>query len=185
MASSVSSVDLHSYRVLLGVCTERAPLSSSVTCAQSLSVVHGGRDIVNCQCDDARIRAACVVANAACAHMDDRAGKNGKNAQRNLGAKNHAVILPNPDPKCIKNQLVGASAGGETWDMGDHNARTSRVLGLGAGRGIFSSLHHPELRKTAAPSEIPMLVNAQQRRLAATSKRAAPLLGDSQNALSK
>jgi len=52
-----------------------------------------------------------VGGNNAGAHIYDRAGKNGKRAQCNLGAKNHAVILPDADPTSVVNQLVGASCG--------------------------------------------------------------------------
>lgn len=38
-------------------------------------------------------------------------GQNGKRAQCNLGAKNHAIVLPDADPESVVNQLVGASCG--------------------------------------------------------------------------
>ncbi|CAK0889730.1 unnamed protein product [Prorocentrum cordatum] len=77
-----------------------------------LNVVHGAHDTVNFLCDSEHIRAVSFVGgNAAGAHIHQRAGKNGKRAQCNLGAKNHAVVLPDADPESVVNQLVGASCG--------------------------------------------------------------------------
>ncbi|CAJ1369152.1 unnamed protein product [Effrenium voratum] len=145
-------VDVHSYRVPLGVCagiapfnfpamiplwmfppatttgntflmkpSERVPLSSIKLAEMAndcglppgvLNVVHGGHDTVNFMCDNEHIRAVSFVGgNAAGAHIYERAGKNGKRAQCNLGAKNHAIVLPDADPESVVNQLVGASCG--------------------------------------------------------------------------
>merc|ERR1719324_20337 len=77
-----------------------------------LNVVHGAHDTVNFLCDNKHIRAVSFVGgNAAGAHIYERASRNGKRAQCNLGAKNHAVILPDADPASVVNQLVGASVG--------------------------------------------------------------------------
>jgi len=147
-----SSVDVHSYRLPLGVCagicpfnfpamiplwmyppavtagntfllkpSERVPMSALMLAEMAhdcglpagvLNVVHGGHDTVNFMCDDEHIRAVSFVGgNVAGAHIYERAGKNGKRAQCNLGAKNHAVILPDADPESVINQIVGASCG--------------------------------------------------------------------------
>ncbi|OLQ01047.1 Methylmalonate-semialdehyde dehydrogenase [acylating], mitochondrial [Symbiodinium microadriaticum] len=147
-----NSVDVHSYRVPLGVCagiapfnfpamiplwmfppattagntfllkpSERVPLSAVMLAEMAhdcglppgvLNVVHGGHDTVNFLCDDEHIRAVSFVGgNAAGAHIYERAGRNGKRAQCNLGAKNHAIVLPDADPESVVNQLVGASCG--------------------------------------------------------------------------
>lgn len=77
-----------------------------------VNVVHGAHDTVNFLCDNEHIRAVSFVGgNAAGAHIYQRAGKNGKRAQCNLGAKNHAVVLPDADRQSVVNQLVGASIG--------------------------------------------------------------------------
>mmetsp|Transcript_20543 Transcript_20543/g.44893 ORF Transcript_20543/g.44893 Transcript_20543/m.44893 type:complete len:522 (-) Transcript_20543:236-1801(-) len=77
-----------------------------------LNVVHGGHETVNFLCDSEVIRAISFVGgNAAGAHIYERAARNGKRAQCNLGAKNHAVILPDADPKNVVNQLTGAGVG--------------------------------------------------------------------------
>merc|ERR1719463_707544 len=77
-----------------------------------LNVVHGGHDTVNFLCDDDHIRAISFVGgNAAGAHIYERASRNGKRAQCNMGAKNHAVVLPDADPTTVINALSGASCG--------------------------------------------------------------------------
>jgi len=147
-----NSVDVHSYRLPLGVCagicpfnfpamiplwmyppavtagntfllkpSERVPLSAMMLAEMAhdcglppgvLNVVHGAHDTVNFMCDNEHIRAVSFVGgNAAGAHIFERAGRNGKRAQCNLGAKNHAVILPDADPQSVINQIVGASCG--------------------------------------------------------------------------
>eukprot|EP00931_Biecheleriopsis_adriatica_P025013 TRINITY_DN1545_c0_g1_i2.p1 TRINITY_DN1545_c0_g1~~TRINITY_DN1545_c0_g1_i2.p1 ORF type:complete len:546 (+),score=113.22 TRINITY_DN1545_c0_g1_i2:75-1640(+) len=152
LANVANSVDVHSYRIPLGVCggiapfnfpamiplwmfppavtagntfllkpSERVPLSAVMLAEMAnecglppgvLNLVHGGHDTVNFICDNSHIRAVSFVGgNAAGAHIYERAGKNGKRAQCNLGAKNHAVILPDADPTSVVNQLVGASCG--------------------------------------------------------------------------
>merc|ERR1719191_1273489 len=101
--------------------SERVPLTSIMLAEMVhdcglppgvLNVIHGAHDTVNFLCDDERIKAVSFVGgNAAGAHIYERAGKNGKRAQCNLGAKNHAVVLPDADKQSVINQLVGASFG--------------------------------------------------------------------------
>mmetsp|Transcript_32582 Transcript_32582/g.86743 ORF Transcript_32582/g.86743 Transcript_32582/m.86743 type:complete len:431 (-) Transcript_32582:237-1529(-) len=146
------SVDIHSYRVPLGVAagiapfnfpamiplwmfppavtagntflmkpSERVPLTAVMLAEMAndcglppgvLNIVHGGHDTVNFICDNEHIKAVSFVGgNIAGAHIYERAGKNGKRAQCNMGAKNHAVILPDADPRSVVNQIVGASCG--------------------------------------------------------------------------
>jgi malonate-semialdehyde dehydrogenase (acetylating)/methylmalonate-semialdehyde dehydrogenase len=152
LANVASAVDVHSYRIPLGVtagicpfnfpamiplwmfpvsCTagntmlmkpsERVPLSATklVELAHDVglppgvcNVIHGGHDTVNFLCDNSHVRAVSFVGgNAAGMHIYNRCGQNGKRAQCNMGAKNHAVVLPDADPESVINQLVGASGG--------------------------------------------------------------------------
>ncbi|KAJ8607110.1 hypothetical protein CTAYLR_009159 [Chrysophaeum taylorii] len=78
----------------------------------ALNVVHGTRDAVNFVCDAPEIRAVSFVGgNAAGEHVFDRATKNGKRVQANLGAKNHAVVLPDADKNKTLDALAAASMG--------------------------------------------------------------------------
>merc|ERR1712203_1013685 len=59
------------------------------------NIVHGTKDCVNFLCDNKHIQAVSFVgSNVAGEHIFQRASANGKRAQCNMGAKNHAVILP-------------------------------------------------------------------------------------------
>eukprot|EP00440_Ansanella_granifera_P044167 gb/GFBE01047865.1/.p1 GENE.gb/GFBE01047865.1/~~gb/GFBE01047865.1/.p1 ORF type:complete len:522 (+),score=143.09 gb/GFBE01047865.1/:1-1566(+) len=152
LANVANSVDVHSYRIPLGVCagiapfnfpamiplwmfppavtagntflmkpSERVPLTAVMLAEMAndcglppgvVNVVHGAHDTVNFMCDNEHIRAVSFVGgNAAGAHIYQRAGANGKRAQCNLGAKNHAIVLPDADPTSVVNQLTGASCG--------------------------------------------------------------------------
>lgn len=77
-----------------------------------LNVVHGAHDTVNFMCDDDSIKAISFVgANAAGEHIQERATRQGKRVQANLGAKNHAVVLPDADKEAALNAIAGAAFG--------------------------------------------------------------------------
>jgi len=77
-----------------------------------LNVVHGSKDCVNFLCDAPPIRAVSFVGgNAAGEYIYDRATKNGKRCQANLGAKNHAVVMPDANKDATLDALVAASMG--------------------------------------------------------------------------
>jgi len=76
------------------------------------NVVHGAHDTVNFICDNSHIKAISFVgANRAGEHIHDRGTKNGKRVQSNMGAKNHATILPDADKEATLNSLAGAAFG--------------------------------------------------------------------------
>lgn len=181
-----NSVDVHSYRVPLGVaagicpfnfpamiplwmfppaCTagntfllkpsERVPLTAvklaelALECGLPpgvLNVVHGAHDTVNFLCDNKHVRAVSFVGgNAAGAHIYQRAGRNGKRAQCNLGAKNHAVILPDAEPTSVINQLVGAGFGA----AGQRCMATSVAVFVGNSRELI-----PKIAEEAAKLQV-------------------------------
>lgn len=77
-----------------------------------LNVVHGAVDTVNFICDEPHIRAISFVGgNQAGIHIFERGTKNGKRVQSNLGAKNHATILPDADKEGTINAIIGAAFG--------------------------------------------------------------------------
>eukprot|EP00475_Leptophrys_vorax_P002387 TRINITY_DN11330_c0_g2_i1.p1 TRINITY_DN11330_c0_g2~~TRINITY_DN11330_c0_g2_i1.p1 ORF type:complete len:410 (-),score=25.90 TRINITY_DN11330_c0_g2_i1:204-1364(-) len=77
-----------------------------------LNVVHGTHDVVNWMCDDPAIRAVSFVgSDKAGRHIYARAAMHGKRVQCNMGAKNHAVVMPDADPQAAVNALVGAAFG--------------------------------------------------------------------------
>ena len=77
-----------------------------------VNVIHGGVDAVNFLCDAPPVRAISFVGgNKAGEHIFDRGTRNGKRVQANLGAKNHAVVLPDADKETTLNALAGAAFG--------------------------------------------------------------------------
>ncbi|XP_062187138.1 methylmalonate-semialdehyde dehydrogenase [acylating], mitochondrial-like [Phragmites australis] len=77
-----------------------------------LNIVHGTHDVVNNICDDERIKAVSFVgSNTAGMHIYSRASASGKRVQCNMGAKNHAIILPDADRNATLNALIAAGFG--------------------------------------------------------------------------
>ncbi|KAJ7900192.1 methylmalonate-semialdehyde dehydrogenase [Mycena olivaceomarginata] len=77
-----------------------------------LNVVHGGVPTVNAICDHPDIKAVSFVGgDRAGRHIYERATKNGKRAQANLGAKNHAILMPDANRNLALNSIVGAAFG--------------------------------------------------------------------------
>ncbi|GFR48792.1 hypothetical protein Agub_g10740 [Astrephomene gubernaculifera] len=93
--------------VMLADLAQQAGLPKGV-----LNIVHGSRDVVNWICDDPTIRAISFVgSNAAGRYIYARGCAAGKRVQSNLGAKNHAVIMPDADVDSTVKALAGAAFG--------------------------------------------------------------------------
>lgn len=77
-----------------------------------LNVVHGGPDVVNAICDHPDIKAISFVGSTKVGtHVYNRATQNGKRAQCMMGAKNHAIVLPDANKEQTLNSLLGAAFG--------------------------------------------------------------------------
>eukprot|EP00775_Hariotina_reticulata_P009074 gene9074-9244_t len=77
-----------------------------------LNIVHGTHDVVNRILDHPDIAAISFVGgDAAGRYIYQRAAANGKRVQCNLGAKNHAVVLPDADEDATVKALTGAAFG--------------------------------------------------------------------------
>ncbi|CAM4069488.1 CoA-acylating methylmalonate-semialdehyde dehydrogenase [Psychrobacter arenosus] len=77
-----------------------------------LNVVHGGKATVDAICDHPDIKAVSFVGSTNVGkHVYERAGQAGKRVQCMMGAKNHAVILPDANKEQTLNQLAGAAFG--------------------------------------------------------------------------
>lgn len=77
-----------------------------------LNVVHGGEDAVNALCDHPDIKAISFVGSTKVGtHVYQRASLAGKRAQCMMGAKNHAVVLPDANKEQTLNNLAGAAFG--------------------------------------------------------------------------
>jgi len=77
-----------------------------------LNVVHGGEDVVNALCDHHDIKAVSFVGSTRVGtHVYNRACQAGKRVQCMMGAKNHAIVLPDANKEQTLNNLVGAAFG--------------------------------------------------------------------------
>ncbi|CDF94240.1 MULTISPECIES: CoA-acylating methylmalonate-semialdehyde dehydrogenase [unclassified Pseudomonas] len=106
-----------------------------------LNVVHGGKDVVDALCTHKDIKAVSFVGSTAVGtHVYDLAGRHGKRVQSMMGAKNHAVVLPDANREQTLNALVGAGFGA----AGQRCMATSVVVMVGAARQWL-----PELKTLA------------------------------------
>ncbi|KAJ1379635.1 Aldehyde/histidinol dehydrogenase, partial [Ochromonadaceae sp. CCMP2298] len=77
-----------------------------------LQVIHGSEDTVNFLCDAPSVRAISFVGgDPAGKHIHARGTSQGKRVQANLGAKNHATVMPDADKATVINAILGAAFG--------------------------------------------------------------------------
>lgn len=116
--------------------SERVPNTSMLIgelCVQAglpagvLNIVNGSRQVVNAICDDVRIKAVSFVgsdkggehiyhrslaANGSAGSPPGSAGQHSnKRVQANLGAKNHAILMPDANKNAALNAVAGAAFG--------------------------------------------------------------------------
>ncbi len=77
-----------------------------------LNVVHGAAEVVDALCDHPDIRAISFVGSTRVGtHVYNRATLAGKRVQCMMGAKNHAIVLPDAHKEQTLNALLGAAFG--------------------------------------------------------------------------
>jgi malonate-semialdehyde dehydrogenase (acetylating)/methylmalonate-semialdehyde dehydrogenase len=77
-----------------------------------LNVVHGGKRVVDAICTHPDIAAVSFVGSTAVGtHVYSLASAHGKRVQCMMGAKNHAVVMPDANKEQSLNSLVGATFG--------------------------------------------------------------------------
>lgn len=77
-----------------------------------LNVVHGGENAVNAICDHPDIKAVSFVGSTKVGtHVYNRASLAGKRVQCMMGAKNHAIVLPDASKEQTLNAIAGAAFG--------------------------------------------------------------------------
>jgi malonate-semialdehyde dehydrogenase (acetylating)/methylmalonate-semialdehyde dehydrogenase len=93
--------------MLLAELATEASLSPKV-----LNIMHRTHKVVEDSYDYPDIRAISFVgSDVGGMHIYSRASAKGKRVQCNMGAKNHAVVMPDADPEATLNALVGAAFG--------------------------------------------------------------------------
>ncbi|MBB5499383.1 CoA-acylating methylmalonate-semialdehyde dehydrogenase [Paraburkholderia sp. MM5384-R2] len=94
-----------------------------------LNVVHGGKEVVDALCTHEMVKAISFVGSTAVGtHVYRLGSENGKRVQSMMGAKNHAVVLPDANREQTLNALVGAGFGA----AGQRCMATSVVVLVGA-----------------------------------------------------
>ncbi|MBL8511540.1 MAG: CoA-acylating methylmalonate-semialdehyde dehydrogenase [Betaproteobacteria bacterium] len=94
-----------------------------------LNVIHGGKEAVDALCTHQAIKAVSFVGSCHVGeHVYQLASQHGKRAQCMMGAKNHAVVMPDANREQALNALVGAGFGA----AGQRCMATSVVVLVGA-----------------------------------------------------
>jgi len=77
-----------------------------------INVIHGGVPTVNAICDHPEIKAISFVGgDRAGKHIFERGTLSGKRVQSNMGAKNHAIIMPDANKNEALKAIVGSAFG--------------------------------------------------------------------------
>jgi malonate-semialdehyde dehydrogenase (acetylating)/methylmalonate-semialdehyde dehydrogenase len=77
-----------------------------------LNVVHGGKEVVDALCTHKLVQAVSFVGSTSVGtHVYRLASEHGKRVQSMMGAKNHAVVMPDANREQALNALVGAGFG--------------------------------------------------------------------------
>jgi malonate-semialdehyde dehydrogenase (acetylating) / methylmalonate-semialdehyde dehydrogenase len=77
-----------------------------------LNIVHGGKEAVDALCTHEDVKAVSFVGSCGVGeHVYKLASSHGKRAQCMMGAKNHAVVMPDANKEQSLNALVGAGFG--------------------------------------------------------------------------
>ncbi|MBP0620925.1 CoA-acylating methylmalonate-semialdehyde dehydrogenase [Cupriavidus sp. LEh25] len=94
-----------------------------------LNVVHGGKEVVDAICTHPDIKAISFVGSTHVGtHVYNLGSQHGKRVQSMMGAKNHAVVLPDANKEQTLNALAGAGFGA----AGQRCMATSVVVLVGA-----------------------------------------------------
>ncbi|KAK6135651.1 hypothetical protein DH2020_030616 [Rehmannia glutinosa] len=96
-----------------GACVHLAELAMEAGLPNGvLNIIHGTNDIIDAICDDDEIKAVSYVgSDAPGMYVHARASANSKRVQTNVGAKSHAVIMPDANIDATLNALVSAGFG--------------------------------------------------------------------------
>ncbi|SMQ50219.1 unnamed protein product [Zymoseptoria tritici ST99CH_3D7] len=114
-----------------------------------INIIHGSAKTVDFIIDEPRIKAISFVgSNKAGEYIYTRGSANGKRVQANLGAKNHAAVLPDCNKNHSLNAIAGAAFGaagqrcmalstlvlvGETKDWAPEIAQRAKALSMNGG----------------------------------------------------
>lgn len=108
-----------------------------------LNVVHGGKEVVDALCTSPDIKAISFVGSTHVGtHVYNLGSQHGKRVQSMMGAKNHAVVLPDANREHTLNALVGAGFGA----AGQRCMATSVVVLVGEARNWLPDIKELALK---------------------------------------
>ncbi|QKX57813.1 uncharacterized protein TRUGW13939_04933 [Talaromyces rugulosus] len=142
-----TDMETRSYRIPLGIvaaiCPSRATMILAKLCQKAgfppgvVDVIHGTAKTVNFIIDEPEIKAISFVGgNRVGEYIYTRGSANGKRVQANLGAKNHAAILPD----AIKSQALNAIVGAAFGAAGQRCMALSTLVAVGEAREWLDEL---------------------------------------------
>ncbi|MDH4847979.1 CoA-acylating methylmalonate-semialdehyde dehydrogenase [Pseudomonas sp. BN605] len=116
-----------------------------------LNVVHGGKEVVDALCTNPDVKAISFVGSTHVGtHVYNLGSQHGKRVQSMMGAKNHAVVLPDANREHTLNALVGAGFGA----AGQRCMATSVIVLVGEARNWLPDIKELALKlKVNAGSE--------------------------------
>ncbi|XP_011087969.1 methylmalonate-semialdehyde dehydrogenase [acylating], mitochondrial [Sesamum indicum] len=96
-----------------GACVHLAELAMEAGLPNGvLNIIHGTNDIIDAICDDDEIKAVSYIgSDAPGMYVHARASANSKRVQINVGAKSHAVVMPDANIDATLNALISAGFG--------------------------------------------------------------------------
>jgi malonate-semialdehyde dehydrogenase (acetylating) / methylmalonate-semialdehyde dehydrogenase len=104
------------------------------------NIVHGGNDTVTNICTHPDIKAISLVgSNRAGEYIWKTGTEHGKRVQSNMGAKNHAIVMPDADKEDTINSLIGACFG----SSGQRCMAISTVIFVGNVRICNNKFYRP------------------------------------------
>ena len=110
-----------------------------------LNIVHGGKRAVDALCTHPDVAAVSFVGSTAVGtHVYNLASQHGKRVQCMMGAKNHAVVMPDANKEQSLNALVGATFGA----AGQRCMATSVTVLVGRGAGSGFPISWPRRRRS-------------------------------------
>ncbi|AIO36607.1 methylmalonate-semialdehyde dehydrogenase [Burkholderia cenocepacia] len=102
-----------------------------------LNVVHGGKEVVDALCTHELVKAISFVGSTAVGtHVYNLGSQHGKRVQSMMGAKNHAVVLPDANREQTLNALAGAGFGA----AGQRCMATSVIVLVGSSKDWLTEL---------------------------------------------
>ena len=126
------------------------------------NVVQGGKEVVEYLCTEPSIKAVTFVGSTRVGRVIEKLAV-GKRLQLNMGAKNHAVVMPDADYESASDAIVGAAFGG----CGQRCMALSVVITVGDSDEFDNMLAEKTKRLLPSVDTGPLVCSAAKKRIVA------------------